>query len=250
MRTRSLYIRRRRARDRPGEATAQPRRGDRTGGSGRPRRLRRRRAPPPRLRRLVAGRRVGGCRRAHEDIRLTSAVTVLSSDDPVRVFQDFATLDLISAGGPRSCRPRLVYRVVPAVRLRPRRLRRAVRREARAAAEAARVRASHVVGQAPRAARDAGVFPRPVQDPLPIWDRRRRHAAGRSSVPRCSACRLPSLSSAASPRTSRRSPGSTAKPRTGPATTRRRYRSASTRTPTWPRRPRGRATSTSQPTPR
>ena len=33
-----------------------------------------------------------------ERIRLTSAVTVLSSDDPVRVFQDFATLDLISRG--------------------------------------------------------------------------------------------------------------------------------------------------------
>src|ERR671938_331986 len=33
-----------------------------------------------------------------KDIRLTSAVTVLSSDDPVRVFQDFATLDLISGG--------------------------------------------------------------------------------------------------------------------------------------------------------
>lgn len=31
-------------------------------------------------------------------IRLTSAVTVLSSLDPVRVFQDFATLDLISGG--------------------------------------------------------------------------------------------------------------------------------------------------------
>jgi probable LLM family oxidoreductase len=31
-------------------------------------------------------------------IRLTSAVTVLSSDDPVRVFQDFATLDLLSEG--------------------------------------------------------------------------------------------------------------------------------------------------------
>jgi len=31
-------------------------------------------------------------------IRLTSAVTVLSSDDPVRVFQDFATLDLLSSG--------------------------------------------------------------------------------------------------------------------------------------------------------
>ena len=31
-------------------------------------------------------------------IRLTSAVTVLSSDDPVRVYQDFATLDGISGG--------------------------------------------------------------------------------------------------------------------------------------------------------
>jgi probable LLM family oxidoreductase len=32
------------------------------------------------------------------NIRLTSAVTVLSSDDPVRVFQAFATLDLLSGG--------------------------------------------------------------------------------------------------------------------------------------------------------
>ena len=31
-------------------------------------------------------------------IRLTSAVSVLSSDDPVRVFQQFATIDLISEG--------------------------------------------------------------------------------------------------------------------------------------------------------
>src|ERR1700716_3942522 len=31
-------------------------------------------------------------------IRLTSAVTVLSAADPVRVFQNFATLDLISKG--------------------------------------------------------------------------------------------------------------------------------------------------------
>src|SRR6202140_3291247 len=31
-------------------------------------------------------------------IRLTSAVTVLSAADPVRVFQEFATLDLISQG--------------------------------------------------------------------------------------------------------------------------------------------------------
>jgi probable LLM family oxidoreductase len=31
-------------------------------------------------------------------IKLTSAVTVLSSDDPVRVFQEFATVDLLSGG--------------------------------------------------------------------------------------------------------------------------------------------------------
>lgn len=33
-----------------------------------------------------------------KQIRLSTAVTVLSSDDPVRVFQDFATLDLLSNG--------------------------------------------------------------------------------------------------------------------------------------------------------
>ncbi|MBW4439335.1 MAG: LLM class flavin-dependent oxidoreductase [Pleurocapsa minor GSE-CHR-MK-17-07R] len=33
-----------------------------------------------------------------KNIRLTSAVTVLSSDDPVRVFQRFASLDLVSQG--------------------------------------------------------------------------------------------------------------------------------------------------------
>jgi probable LLM family oxidoreductase len=33
-----------------------------------------------------------------KNIRLSSAVTVLSSDDPVRIFQDFATVDLLSGG--------------------------------------------------------------------------------------------------------------------------------------------------------
>ena len=36
--------------------------------------------------------------RETKNIKLSSAVTVLSSDDPVRVFQDFATLDLLSSG--------------------------------------------------------------------------------------------------------------------------------------------------------
>ena len=35
---------------------------------------------------------------ATERIKLTSAVTVLSSADPVRVFQSFVTLDLVSGG--------------------------------------------------------------------------------------------------------------------------------------------------------
>jgi alkanesulfonate monooxygenase SsuD/methylene tetrahydromethanopterin reductase-like flavin-dependent oxidoreductase (luciferase family) len=33
-----------------------------------------------------------------EQIRLTSAVTVLSAADPVRIFQQFSTLDLLSSG--------------------------------------------------------------------------------------------------------------------------------------------------------
>src|SRR4051794_33110804 len=33
-----------------------------------------------------------------QSIKLTSAVTVLSSDDPVRVYEQFATLDLLSGG--------------------------------------------------------------------------------------------------------------------------------------------------------
>ena len=33
-----------------------------------------------------------------KSIRLTSAVTILSTADPVRVFEDFATVDLISGG--------------------------------------------------------------------------------------------------------------------------------------------------------
>jgi alkanesulfonate monooxygenase SsuD/methylene tetrahydromethanopterin reductase-like flavin-dependent oxidoreductase (luciferase family) len=33
-----------------------------------------------------------------KNIRLSSAVTVLSAADPVRVFQEFATLDLLSHG--------------------------------------------------------------------------------------------------------------------------------------------------------
>ena len=40
---------------------------------------------------------------------LTSAVTVLSAADPVRVFQNYATLDLISNGRAEIIVERLIY---------------------------------------------------------------------------------------------------------------------------------------------
>ena len=41
---------------------------------------------------------LGAAAAVTKNIRLTSAVTVLSSDDPVRVFEQFATVDLLSGG--------------------------------------------------------------------------------------------------------------------------------------------------------
>jgi alkanesulfonate monooxygenase SsuD/methylene tetrahydromethanopterin reductase-like flavin-dependent oxidoreductase (luciferase family) len=41
---------------------------------------------------------LGAMAQATRNIRLSSSVTVLSSEDPVRVFQQYATLDLISDG--------------------------------------------------------------------------------------------------------------------------------------------------------
>src|SRR5690348_14761203 len=41
---------------------------------------------------------LGAAAERTKQIRLTSAVTVLSSDDPVRVYQSFATVDLLSSG--------------------------------------------------------------------------------------------------------------------------------------------------------
>ncbi|CAN5278371.1 LLM class flavin-dependent oxidoreductase [soil metagenome] len=41
---------------------------------------------------------LGAAAAVTKNIKLASAVTVLSSDDPVRVFQQFATIDLISSG--------------------------------------------------------------------------------------------------------------------------------------------------------
>ncbi len=89
-------------------------------------------------------------------IRLTSAVSVLSSDDPVRVFQQFATLDLLSGGRAEIMAgrgsfiesfPLFGYDLADYDRLFEEKLARllSLREEVQ------------------------GVYPRPVQEPLPVW---------------------------------------------------------------------------------
>ncbi|GIO32933.1 MULTISPECIES: LLM class flavin-dependent oxidoreductase [Paenibacillus] len=103
-------------------------------------------------------------------IRLTSAVTVLSSADPVRVFQDFATLDGISNGRAEIMAgrgsfiesfPLFGYDLNDYDELFDEKLELLLK-----------IRASEKVtwkgGHRP-AIQDRGVYPRPVQDPLPVW---------------------------------------------------------------------------------
>jgi probable LLM family oxidoreductase len=105
-----------------------------------------------------------------KNIRLTSAVSVLSSDDPVRVFQDFATLDLISGGRAEIMAGRGSFtesfplfgqdlaeydelfneKLELLLKLR----------------EEERVTWS---GHHRASIDDRGVWPRPVQDPIPVW---------------------------------------------------------------------------------
>lgn len=103
-------------------------------------------------------------------IRLTSAVSVLSSDDPVRVFQQFATLDLLSGGRAEIMAgrgsfiesfPLFGYDLDDYDALFEEKL--GLLLELRAAARvswAGRLRAP-IEGR--------GVYPRPQQDPLPVW---------------------------------------------------------------------------------
>lgn len=103
-------------------------------------------------------------------IRLTSAVTVLSSADPVRVFQDFATLDLISGGRAEIMAgrgsfiesfPLFGYDLKDYDELFDEKLRLLLE-----------LRRNEIVdwpgGHRP-AIDHRGVYPRPEQEPLPVW---------------------------------------------------------------------------------
>jgi len=103
-------------------------------------------------------------------IRLTSAVSVLSSDDPVRVFQQFATLDLISGGRAEIMAgrgsfiesfPLFGFDLHDYDALFTEKLELLLKlREQERVTWNGHFRAP-LAGQ--------GVYPRPIQDPLPVW---------------------------------------------------------------------------------
>jgi probable LLM family oxidoreductase len=103
-------------------------------------------------------------------IRLASAVTVLSTDDPVRVFQDFATVDLLSNGRAEiwagrgsftESYPLFGYDLADYDELYAEKLDLLLKvRENEQVTWEGKHRAPIV---------DRGIYPRPVQDPLPVW---------------------------------------------------------------------------------
>jgi probable LLM family oxidoreductase len=103
-------------------------------------------------------------------IRLTSAVTVLSAEDPVRAFQNFATIDLLSGGRAEmivgrgssiEAFPLFGYRLEDYDALFEEKLDLLLNiREHEQVRWSGKYRPS-LAGQ--------GVYPRPVQNPLPIW---------------------------------------------------------------------------------
>src|SRR6266851_531568 len=103
-------------------------------------------------------------------IRLSSAVTVLSAADPVRVFEDFATLDLISRGRAEIVAGRGSF--VDAFPLYGLKLEDYSALFAEKLELLLRIRDSEHVkwsGKFRPALTGQGVYPRPVQNPLPIW---------------------------------------------------------------------------------
>jgi probable LLM family oxidoreductase len=103
-------------------------------------------------------------------IRLTSAVTVLSSDDPVRVLQEFATVDLLSHGRAEIMAgrgsfiesfPLFGYDLDDYDELFAEKLELLL-----ALRSSERVTWS---GRHRAPLTGLGVYPRPVQDPLPVW---------------------------------------------------------------------------------
>ncbi|MFM7428912.1 MAG: LLM class flavin-dependent oxidoreductase [Flammeovirgaceae bacterium] len=103
-------------------------------------------------------------------IRLTSAVTVLSAADPVRVFQNFATLDLVSQGRAEMVVGRGSF--IESFPLFGLNLQDYDDLFAEKLELLLQIRANEVVnwsGQFRPPLKNQSVYPRPLQNPIPIW---------------------------------------------------------------------------------
>lgn len=103
-------------------------------------------------------------------IRLTSAVTVLSSDDPVRVFQQFSTVDAISNGRAEIMAGRGSF--IESFPLFGQDLKDYDELFEEKLDLLLNVRDNEIVtwsGKHRASINGRGVYPRPVQDPLPVW---------------------------------------------------------------------------------
>jgi len=103
-------------------------------------------------------------------IRLTSAVTVLSAADPVRVFQNFATLDLLSQGRAEMVVGRGSFiEAFPLFGLRLEDYDSLFAEKLDLLLEIREHEHVHWSGKHRATLTGQGVYPRPVQNPLPIW---------------------------------------------------------------------------------
>lgn len=103
-------------------------------------------------------------------IRLTSAVTVLSAADPVRVFQEFATLDLLSNGRAEIIAGRGSFTdAFPLFGLDLRDYHSLFSEKLDLLLQLRAGTAIHWSGRHRAPLTGQGVYPRPLQDPLPVW---------------------------------------------------------------------------------
>ena len=103
-------------------------------------------------------------------IRLTSAVTVLSAADPVRVFQEFATLDLLSHGRAEMVVGRGSFvEAFPLFGLRLQDYDSLFAEKLDLLLKIREKERVHWSGEYRPALTGQGIYPRPVQNPLPIW---------------------------------------------------------------------------------
>ena len=105
-----------------------------------------------------------------QNIRLSSAVMVLSSDDPVRVFEQFATLDNISNGRAEIMAGRGSFiESFPLFGYNLQDYETLFAEKLDLLASLCRQEAVSVSGKHVQPLQDVTVYPRPVQQPLPLW---------------------------------------------------------------------------------